>query len=575
MAMTPKYYRQQRLPGRLGAPAAQPYSPADRSLTRFGNIVEYAGLQLKKRHDEAKITTGYNEFRDIARKKLSELLALQGENATGLGEQYDEWFNDFSSDYMQKRLGNDTQRRGWEGLTLTKRGHDLDILARHEAQEMHRFRAQAEAGMFTTTLDDITSNPFDDRSREASIDIFMEKVRQLHPGEDVTALEDKYEKQVYGATLQSMINDDPGRAAGYLEAWKNIIGPDEYKRLKGQLDEGVSNQNVETAYVKLEQMFGDNPQAKLKYIRQSKNYKKLGLDLTEREKLKTIYTGEYNNNKALREESEKNRDEQDVLALQDALLVDKNVKNAWNIANDMQNPNLRGRALALVENQKFASDPAIYTSVKRLVNLDPSSIDATDIWNHLPSAPGEPGINADDLQALHQRWQSLMKEAAEKPDKYALRGRYLQMIDHLRSKGVFSPADARENEVIWGRLVDEWNDLFDAKPDLTDRQAEEWFTQRTSEYKDSFIMWLIDSTVGRLVGKRWGEGHVADLPESERLGEDAAIAYFAFRGKGIPNDPVKEYNRLIDKAVRLLEKNNKQVTPDTVRQVMEQFDDAY
>lgn len=563
MPVVKQYQRQQRLPGQLGAPTASGYAltGADRSLTRLGEIVEYRGFQIKQRHDEAKVASGYNEFRDIARKKLSELLALKGENAAALGPKYDEWFNDFAGDYLNKRLSNNTQRRGWEQLALTRRSHDLDILARHEANEMRLFQAQAEAGLFTTTVDDIASNPFDDKARNTSMNIFMEKVAAMHSGEDITALKDKYEKQVYAAAMQAMINDDPGRAAPYLEAWKDILGPDEYKQFKAQLDQGVSLQNVDAAHAQLEQMFGSDAEAKLRYIDKRSNWKKMGLaDVSEMAKLKTIINGEYNTDKELRNEAERRRDEQDILALQDALLVDKNVKNAWRIATTMQNPTIRGKALALVENQRFASDPEIYTELKRLVNLDPGSLDAVDIWSNLPSVPGEPGVNADDLQELQRRWEALMKEAQEKPDKYALRGRLLQMADHLRSKKVYSDG-ARENEIIWARVVDEINDKLDANPEWSDQQAEDWFIQRHSIYKTG---WL-----SRLFRKIFG-GEAADLREAEKLIEDEAIRYFANRGK-MPDDPLAEYEKLREQAIKILRENNKAVTEETIQQVMDQL----
>jgi hypothetical protein len=567
MPITPRYYRQQRLPGRLGAGHASPqvFSTSERALGNVGKVLEYRGLQIQERHDQSKISSGYNEYRDVARMKLSELLQLKGESAVGLGEKYDEWFNDFASDYAQKRLGNNRQRRGWQELVTTRRGHDLDILARHEAQEMARFQVQAEAGLFTTTVDDISSNPWDDRARDVSINIFMEKVKSMHPGEDVTALKDKYEKQIHAGALQAMINDNPKRAAAYLEDWKDIIGPDEYKRFKAQLDTGVSKQNIEGAYIKLEQMYGKDSQAKLKHIRPSKNYKKLGLDLSERDQLNQIITGEYNTDKALQEEAEKQRDEQDVLAFQDALIVDQNVKIAWHIADTMQNPNIRGRALALVENYKFSSDPEMLFDLKRKVNMDPGSMDVAKIWEYAPEATGEKGVNGQDLQAAQQRWEALMREAQEKPDKYALRGRMLQIADHLRSKGVYSDGD-RENELIWSRVVDEINDKLDANPEWTDKQAEDWLKDRLSIYNQGWIARLIDKIFG---------GGGGDLRGSEILAEDSAIRYFTNRGKGVPKDPVEEYAKLRQRAVDALRKNNKLINEDTIRQIMDQFDDAY
>ena len=257
MPITPKYHRQRGLPGRLGTPRAVAPSGAivGAAAEELGKVIEYRGLQMKQQFDESKIAAGYNEFRDVARTKLSELLSLRGEQATGLGAKYDDWYSDFYSDYINKRFSNATQQEGWRARVENERQNDLDRLAQHEAREMVAFRDQQEAAAFTNTANDINSEPWNHRAFEDRMGNFISTLEGLHAGENIDALKDKYIKQFHYGRLQAMINEDAIRAGDEIEKYKDLVGPEAYSRLVGMQREEEAKQIYNNAIDMAESLF--------------------------------------------------------------------------------------------------------------------------------------------------------------------------------------------------------------------------------------------------------------------------------------------------------------------------------
>ncbi len=487
MPISPKYYRQSKLPGRLGAGFASPrvFTADERALGEMGQVIQHRGFQLKAEHDRARAIEEFSAFSDMARKKLSELLAHESGAAVGLGGKYDEWYNEASADFLNKRLSSGNQQAFFDARATAARQEDLDILARHEANQHKVFRKESQLKGYATAREEIIKNPFNIDGIEEKIAAHLEEIDTLNQGHDNTAAKNAARATLYVDAIEAQINDDPGGAKTYLEKWKKIIGPEEYARLSAKLKAGAVAQNIDTAHARLEEMFGTDSESKLKYIKQRKNWETLGLtNVSEKQRLQNIINGEYNQDKAFREEAEKERDEQDLLAFQDALVVDKNVKNAWHIANQMQNPSVRGKALALVENQKFASDPELYTELKSRVNLDPASMNLVKIWSYLPSSPGDPGVNVDDLQSIAQRWESLMRASSENPEKYEVYKRMQKEIAKLTFPGD-TDAEAITNRLAAADTLEEW--FLSKGKDLSYREIEDTFYKIIEEARDDTI----------------------------------------------------------------------------------------
>lgn len=455
MPPTPKYYRQVSLPGRLGAPKApiQPFTADEAAAGRLGEVIQATGLLMQKRFDESKVTAGYNDFRDIARKKLSELLTLKGEQATGLQEQYDQWYNEFFNDYHNTRLTSGTQQREWGKLVGSRRSSDLDILARHEALEMRAFAEQAEGGMFSSTMLDVTATPFVDTQREQAISDFLERVDKNRPGEDTTALKDKYEAQLRIGALQAMINDDPLRAGAYLDEWKNAIGPKQYKTFKEQLKKKASNQKVDNAYAKMQQVYGVSTDGMLKaidYLSVAKNYRKEGLTLDEskstRDKLWTVYQRKT----AVQEHQRTKLGEAELNEFSNKMYVENDPEGAFETVRDARYmpAGTRNALLSDMKGDPYDSDLPSLFKLKFKVNTDPESMDQFKIWEWAK-------VNGNDKQLVQQRWEAIMRAKATDPEKYEVYKRMQSMISSLEFPGE-TDAEMVTNRLRAANTMEEW-----------------------------------------------------------------------------------------------------------------------
>jgi hypothetical protein len=162
----------------------------------------------------------------------------------------------------------------------------------------------------------------------------MTKLNGLHAGEDIEFLADKYNKRIHSSRLQAMINDDPGRAAPYLEKFKDIIGPENYRAFKRQLAAGISDQNVEATIVRIEVDYDKNEdgiltieelrEAKRDFGRSRTYNKKYGLNLAESQKVR----GELQNLINTRDAEEKDQIDDGTKA-EHKQIVEQIVKNNY------------------------------------------------------------------------------------------------------------------------------------------------------------------------------------------------------------------------------------------------------
>ena len=287
------------MPGKLGAGYASPqaFTITERALGDVGQVLEYRGFQLKAEHDSARAIEEFSVFSDLARAKLSELLNYESGAAVGLGKKYDEWFNEASADFLNKRLSSGNQQTAFHARATAAREEDLDILARHEAAQHKIYRKESQFKSYATTREEITKDPFAIENNERKVSVHLEDIDNLNQGHDNTAAKKAAKATLYIDILEAQANIDPKTARIYLKQWRDIIGPEEYSRLSAKLKEGVSNQNVQTAMVRIESDYDKDKDGRLTIdeLRKAKTdlgrvrvYRsKYGINLSESQKVRS------------------------------------------------------------------------------------------------------------------------------------------------------------------------------------------------------------------------------------------------------------------------------------------------
>nr|NIP24479.1 hypothetical protein [Phycisphaerae bacterium]NIP54269.1 hypothetical protein [Phycisphaerae bacterium]NIS54596.1 hypothetical protein [Phycisphaerae bacterium]NIV02853.1 hypothetical protein [Phycisphaerae bacterium]NIX00876.1 hypothetical protein [Phycisphaerae bacterium] len=296
MPITPKYYRQAKLPGRLGAGYASPqaFTTTERAVGQLGQVIEHRGFQLKQEHDSAKVVEEFSVFNEIASKKLSELLSRESGAAVGLLDNYKEWFNEALPDFLNKKLTGGNQQRVFQAKALSLMNQDLDILARHEATQHRVFRKESDTKSQAVAREQIIKEPFNIGEVDRIIKERVEEIDRLYPGHVNKAQKDAARATLYVDALEAQINIDPKTASKYLKEWEKIIGPEEFSRLSGKLKSGMSEQNIQAAMVAIESDYDKDKDGRLAIselrkaqndMGRSKVYKKYGLKLGESQKV--------------------------------------------------------------------------------------------------------------------------------------------------------------------------------------------------------------------------------------------------------------------------------------------------
>lgn len=221
---TPQYTSKQR-PGSLSIPYAdlRGSRALGSAFVGLGSVIVDVADRMKQERDAAVVGDIYNEWRDADRDQLSQLLSLKGQEAANLGEKYDQWYNDGFSK-ANERSENGTQQKALQTLLDRKREQNLDILARYESQERKRYKAEVETGLVSQAEQDIRLAGFDNEAVNENISTLFEWMDAAYPGQDLTALKQKYKSQLLFANAQTRIDEDPDRADEFIEANKLDLG---------------------------------------------------------------------------------------------------------------------------------------------------------------------------------------------------------------------------------------------------------------------------------------------------------------------------------------------------------------
>ena len=258
------------------------------AVVDLGQVMRRRADAMKQENDVMVASAAITEFRDEARKKVSELFTKKGFDASRLDSQYDEWFDE----KYNKRIGqfdNGSQQQMFHGKVYQERSSDLDHLARYEATERLRLKDNIEKNLVAGADKDIRRNALSNQSVLNITDETLAKVRAFHPGEPTEALEQMYQEQLLAAAIQEQAAVDPDRALQTLEGWRDKLGKS-YHTLQGRLAQKSRAGRVDEGIAFLQDKYGTNYESALVELGVQSNWEKYGIkDNNEAEEVQQYF----------------------------------------------------------------------------------------------------------------------------------------------------------------------------------------------------------------------------------------------------------------------------------------------
>lgn len=593
MPITPKYYRQARLPGRLGAGYASPqaFTATERALGQLGQVIEHRGLQFKQERDSAKVVEEFSAFNEIASKKLSELLSKESGAAVGLGDDYKQWFDDALPDFLNNRLTGGNQQRVFQAKALSLMNQDLDILARHEATQHRVFRKESDAKSQAVAREQIIKEPFNIGEVDRIIKERVEEIDRLYPGHTNKAQQDAARATLYVDALEAQINIDPKTASKYLKEWREIIGPEEFSRLSGKLKSGISEQNVQTAMVAIESDYDKDKDGRLTIdelrrakadMGKSKTYKKYGLDLSESQSVRKELQNLINTRKETEAEQiddGSNREHRQIVER----IMDSDyagglalLKQSYWLKN--HDP-AKWQALYNDLTTEPKDDPVLLDALWTLVNTQYDNLEVFDrkasiIWTGYFKS-----LSPKTKEHAHDQLRQLWEAAEDAPEAAAYFKIGMKVLD---DKKVKYPGDTSqeklENEF---RVKTAWRKYFTT---MKDRATIEEYTKKFGELTTPLMSLTLYQELMGFLGVSAGEGIIAPEMTEERRKEMLERILLETKYPGMPKPKMErpvvtipsplevgEGERKRRRAIKILKENNKLINEDTIKQVMDQL----
>jgi hypothetical protein len=282
MPKVPTYQMSQGVPrGGIGVMDAINLStPYANAVSNVGSMLQQRGEQILAEYDTTKAYSAFNQLRDQARVRLTDLLSRESSSALGIQSEYENWERKARSEVTKENLDAQSQISLFERLAEQHRSADLNNLAAHEAQQHRVFKKQTIDGLSEVLVRDIRSAAFDDATMNGMIGDYFGAVDKLYPGSDKTAEKLAALEVFRVSAMNELIDKNPKYAEKKLEEWKPDLG-DKYDILKKRLEAQRTDDKMTVAYSQLFNQFGKNYEAAMSFLAVPKNQEKIGLDFKE------------------------------------------------------------------------------------------------------------------------------------------------------------------------------------------------------------------------------------------------------------------------------------------------------
>lgn len=219
-------------------------------------------------YDSSRSRESYNNFRESARQKITELKSLKGRDAVGASKDYRKWYEEENTK-ISGDLDNPIQQGQFGVWSQQRRDQDLDAISGHEAVQAEQYNLSVHAGELAHSQGDIMAHYADDNRIEGENGVIQgikDSFARTYPGVDKSKEEQAAVANARALRIQLMAEDNPVQAEKLLEKHKVSLGP-AYLTLKDQVKEStVRKESQVSADMIRSQHLGDYP-AQLKSAR--------------------------------------------------------------------------------------------------------------------------------------------------------------------------------------------------------------------------------------------------------------------------------------------------------------------
>jgi len=490
MPKIPVYEQQLNAPAgvTLDVSSTQTYMPFVNATTNTGDLMVQGAQRMIAQQDNILATSAYTTYLDAAREKRSELLSKESKNGFSLQSEYNDWHTKKVNEITKDSLGVFAQQEIFNKYANNAKESNLDVLASAEAKNIKVARDETTASFASETDKEIRFHAINDAKSDGLIETFNNRLSIDYPGHELGAVKAKYTEALLKSRIESLAVTNPQKGLEVLESRRIELG-DSYDKLKKGLGEDLDRKIVNDVYNVLDVKFGNNPEAKLNYIRSPAHMKELGIDLKHKQYLQNVYHGEAALQEANTKKFEIKGKNNDVNAIADMLRKSDVIGalNAINISKFLDNEEKLKLETSIrngEKNQFEITDPVVYGKFSHIINTDPDSIKSeSDIWDFHGK-----GLSTGAAEKFTTMWeQKRSKETSdEKRMKEVQPARYSSMMKALQ-KAKFFDSDEVQNDIIYGKIQQQMDNFFISKKDATNDEAANFYDSLTKPYQGNWV----------------------------------------------------------------------------------------
>lgn len=226
-----------------------------RDFQNLGQGLQQTTVFLKRvqeQEDKAKGYEAYTKASEQAREYLNDpeagLYNTKGSNALG---SYKKALKDFDDIYYKTSEGlSDGAKNRLNELWGVKRENLLENVSRHEVKERNDYKAQSEAALLETSVNDAIENyqnPVAIADSVAIGEVVIQDSMEGSPPEAIALKKELFKSKVHSGVINRMVIDDPLGAEQYYKKYKVQISGPEQVVLEKLIDAGSVRQAAQAA----------------------------------------------------------------------------------------------------------------------------------------------------------------------------------------------------------------------------------------------------------------------------------------------------------------------------------------